>query len=161
MRLIQFDRRWFLALSGAVAVTSLQGCMSVLDVGESGTEALAGEAQLRSIRTSNGLSPLVADRRLERAALEQSGYMAQSGRMVHSTGWRRDFATRMKRNDINGTAAENLAHGRFGVERMFEMWMASPGHRRNMLNPDFGRFGLAYTREAGGERRYWALVLAR
>lgn len=159
--LVPVDRRVFLALSGIAALTALQGCMSVLDIGESGVDAASGKAHLGRIRSSHGLPPLAADPRLERAALEQSGFMARSGRMTHDTGFRRDFATRMKRNGIGGAAAENLAHGAFGPDRMFEMWMSSPGHRRNMLNPGFGRFGLAYTQEAGGKRRYWTLVLGR
>ena len=152
------NRRLFLALFG---VSALAGCASVPGIGDSGTDAASGKAHLGKIRSSYGLPPLVADARLERAALEQSGFMARSGRMVHDTGWRRDFATRMKRNGINGTAAENLAHGAFGPDRMFQMWMDSPGHRANMLNPDFSRFGLAYSQEAGGKRRFWTLVLAR
>lgn len=146
---------------GIVAATALQGCVSVLDIGESGTDAASGAAHLGRIRTSHGLPALVADPRLERAALEQSGFMARSGRMTHSTGFRRDFATRMKRNGINGAAAENLAHGAFGPDRLFQMWMSSPGHRRNMLNPDFARFGLAFSGEAGSDRRFWTLILAR
>lgn len=154
-------RRRLLLAGGAGVLVALSGCGTMRETGESGTAGPAGEEHLRRIRTAHGLPPLRADRQLERAALEQSAFMARNASMRHSTGFGRDFATRMKKNGINGTAAENLAHGAFGVERMFEMWMNSAGHRRNMLNPDFGRFGLAYTREADGSRRYWALVLAR
>jgi uncharacterized protein YkwD len=38
--------------------------------------------------------------------------------------------------------------------------MASPGHRRNMLDPRFSRYGLAHAGDGNGQR-YWALVLAR
>ena len=42
------------------------------------------------------------------------------------------------------------------------MWMNSPGHRKNILNPQFNRYGLAYVRDNnGGWGRYWALVLSR
>ena len=40
------------------------------------------------------------------------------------------------------------------------MWMTSKGHRRNMLDPRFGHYGLA-SAEDGQGRKYWALVLGR
>lgn len=113
------------------------------------------------IRRSNGLGPIRADSGLETAALEQAAHMARAGRMAHDTGRGRDFATRMSRVTTNGAAAENLARGRFDTARVMSVWMNSPGHRRNMLDPRFSRFGLAYvTDPADSSRRYWAMVLA-
>lgn len=155
------DRRFVLVGLAATALLALAGCGTMQTTGASAGASSEGAAHLRRIREQHGLPPLSADARLERAALEQSAHMAQSGRMAHTTGFGRDFASRMRSNGIRGAAAENLAHGRFGTERMFEMWMASSGHRNNMLNPQMGRFGLAYTYDAGHERRYWALVLGR
>ena len=58
-------------------------------------------------------------------------------------------------------AAENVAFGDIDVDELFLRWMNSSGHRRNMLDPRFTRYGLAYVREGNGSnRRYWALVLA-
>lgn len=158
---IALDRRFVLAGLGALPLLALTGCGSLRTTGESGGASSSGEPYLRQIRSASGLAPLRPDGRLERAALEQSAFMAQTGRMAHTTGSGRDFAARMKRNGIKGAAAENLAHGRFGMERMFGMWMDSTGHRTNMLNPDFSRFGLAYTFDEKGERRFWALILAK
>lgn len=88
--------------------------------------------------------------------------MARTARMKHTTGWGRNFATRMQGNGVEGAAAENIAHGRMDMEELFAMWMHSQGHRRNMLDPRFGRFGLAYVRDGNGsQQRYWALVLGR
>lgn len=88
--------------------------------------------------------------------------MARAAQMKHTAGWGKNFAARMKNDGIEGAAAENIAHGRMGLDELFAMWMDSQGHRRNMLDPRFGRFGLAYVRdESGSQRRYWALVLAR
>ena len=85
--------------------------------------------------------------------------MARAGKMTHTTGYGRDFASRMERTEINGAAAENIAHGGMSLEKLFDMWMHSEGHRRNMLDPRFSRFGLASAGE--GRDRYWALVLGR
>ncbi len=60
---------------------------------------------------------------------------------------------------MNTAAAENIAYGRWGLDGLFETWMNSPGHRANILNPEYGRFGLASANGTDG-RRYWSLVLA-
>ena len=117
-------------------------------------------AHLAEIRSSAGLARLAPDSTLEKAAARQAAYMASSGRMEHTTGLGRDFAARMKRDGVAAPAAENLAHGRIETDRLFSMWMNSPGHRRNMLDPRFSRYGLAYAGDGNGQR-YWALVLGR
>lgn len=114
---------------------------------------------LRRIRKNEGLSVLAKDAALEKAAQEQAGLMAASHRMEHTTGRGNDFLARIRRNGVEGAAAENIARGNFDMERLFLAWMNSRGHRRNMLDERFTRFGLA-SAEADGER-YWALVLAR
>ena len=120
---------------------------------------MSGAEYLARIRSAHGLPKLVSDPKLERAALVQSGYMAASGRMTHDTGRGRDFFSRMKKDGIDGVAAENLAHGRMDLNKLFSMWMNSQGHRRNLLDPRLKRFGLAYVPAKNGER-YWTLVVA-
>lgn len=138
------------------------GCRStVLEVGEGAGASAAGQSALAQIRSSNGLPPLAADPALEQAALHQAGYMARSGRMAHTTGWGKNFVSRMRADGVRGAAAENVAYGDMDPPEVFSRWMNSAGHRRNMLDPAFSRFGLAYVREAANpQRRYWALVLA-
>jgi uncharacterized protein YkwD len=138
---------------------TLAGCQTGRAPQESGGASRSGVAYLSEFREANGLPSLSPDTRLERAALRQAGYMASAGRMAHDTGLRKDFATRMEKGGIDAPAAENLAHGRMDMARLFEMWKNSAGHRRNMLDPRFSRFGLAYA-GSGGER-YWALVLGK
>ena len=61
-----------------------------------------------------------------------------------------------------GAAAENIAEGRMDLARLFDMWMKSPPHRRNMLDARFTRFGLAYVSDGkNADWRYWALVLGK
>lgn len=138
------------------------GCRStVQEVGEGAGASVAGQSVLAQIRSSNGLPPLVVDQTLEQAALHQAGYMARSGRMAHTTGWGKDFVSRMRADGVRGAAAENIAYGDMDPPEVFSRWMNSAGHRRNMLDPAFSRFGLAYVRDAANpKRRYWALVLA-
>ncbi|MEQ1951941.1 CAP domain-containing protein [Mesorhizobium sp. CN2-181] len=162
MKSISIDRRWFLAASLISLGLTASGCRStVLDIGEGAVASSAGQSYLAQIRSSNGLPPLSADPTLGQAALHQAEYMARSGRMAHTTGWGKDFVSRMRADGVRGAAAENVAFGDMGPEEVFSRWMNSAGHRRNMLDPAFSRFGLAYVREAANpQRRYWALVLA-
>ena len=129
-------------------------------IGDSGGASASGMAYLTEIRTSHGLPPLAYDSRLEKAALQQAAYMARAGRMEHTTGWRKDFGARMAQNGVDAPAAENIAQGRMDMEKLFSMWMNSSGHRKNMLDPRFNHFGLAYAGEADG-RKYWALVVGK
>lgn len=152
-------------LSAVLLLGILTGCQSVLDLGLGNTgpaviEAKSGEEALTQIRSSHGLPLLRADPKLEQAALQQATYMARTGDMEHTTRRGRDFASRVKDNGIEGAAAENIAHGRFDPGGLFTAWMNSSGHRRNMLDPRFSKFGLASVAEAEGGSRYWALVLA-
>ncbi|MDX8482381.1 CAP domain-containing protein [Mesorhizobium sp. VK24D] len=157
------DRRTLLKAAGLVALGGIAACTSVsLPTGEGAGVSSSATSTLSTIRTSAGLPALVPDAQLEQAALQQAGYMASGGRMSHTTGWGKDFASRMMDNGVHGTAAENIAEGRFDLQKLFDIWMHSDGHRRNMLDPDFSRFGLAYMRDGRDPSlRYWALVLGR
>ena len=148
-----------------IALLFTAGCQNVFSMvnpkgGEGIGASASGETYLKSIRTDHGLPPLASDEKLEKAAAQQAGYMARASAMSHRTGWRKDFATRMKENGVEGAAAENVAHGAMSTEKLFQMWMDSQGHRRNMLDPRFAHYGLA-SAEDGQGRKYWALVLGR
>jgi len=144
------------------AVLVLAACQSARVTGEGGGASASADGYLAEIRSSNRLARMVADPRLEKAALQQAGYMARAGLMNHTTGRGKDFASRMKDNSVEGAAAENIAHGRMDMGKLFTMWMNSPGHRRNMLDPRFSKYGLAYVRAgAGSDEKYWALVLGK
>ena len=154
------SRRWLLAAGGASMLVALAGCQSVLSLDETEGKSRSAEEILAQIRRQNGLPALSPDAKLERAASEQAAYMARSGRMEHRTGWGRDFAARMKAHGIKGAAAENIAAGRWEPGELIGVWMASPPHRRNMLDQRFSRFGLGSAPDGKTGRRYWALVLA-
>ncbi len=141
----------------------LAGCQltSLFDLAPSDASGASASAtsRLAAIRREHDLKPLRPDSTLEKAAERQAGYMAAAGLMEHTTGRGRDFASRMHRIDMQTAAAENIAYGRWGLDGLFETWMNSPGHRRNMLDPRFSKFGLASAKGSDG-RRYWSLVLS-
>lgn len=110
---------------------------------------------LNALRASRGLTPMVADPLLGRAALEHAQSMARSGRLSHAR-----FRSRMRTIGV-GPAAENIAAGQTSVASVMRGWAGSSGHRRNMLGP-YSRVGVAVaSNPASGNRPYWAMVIAQ
>jgi len=152
-------RRRFILGSGIAGLAALASCRSVLPTVAGAGASAAAASYLDSFRRDAGLAPLAPHARLERAAIRQAGYMAVSGRMEHTALRGRDFVSRMHEAGIEPPAAENLAWGRMDLDRLFATWIDSPPHRKNMLDPRFARFGLAYAADGNGAR-YWSLNLA-
>ena len=145
-----------------LAACALAGCQTASMLSLPGVGASdSAEDILGTVRSSRGLGRLSPDPRLEAAAREQADLMAGSRRMEHTAARGQDFVTRVRRAGIEGAAAENIARGRYDLDDLFLAWMNSRGHRRNMLDPRFTRFGLASAENGKDGQRYWALVLAR
>lgn len=145
-----------LALPAGCSIMALDPGIDVTSVGASAS----AQEVYGYVRSSAGLAAAQPDAALEKAAAQQARYMAETGRMVHTTGRGRDFATRMRENEVEGPAAENIAHGRMELPKLFQMWVDSPPHRKNMLDERFTRYGLASAADGRG-RRYWALVMGK
>jgi uncharacterized protein YkwD len=50
----------------------------------------------------------------------------------------------------SSTAGENVAYGNVTADQMMTMWMNSPGHRANILNPSFTGIGIAAVTDSSG-----------
>ena len=143
----------FTTMAGLCALMALAACQISRGRGQKRWSVGFGQ----QLSCDDTLKPWIAgidpDPRLEQAALRQSGYMARAGRMTHRTGYGKDFVSRLRDDGIAGPAAENIARGRMELGQVFDAWMNSSGHRRNMLDPRFSRYGLASVEEAGGSGR--------
>lgn len=54
------------------------------------------------------------------------------------------------------TYGENIAAGNSTAAATVQQWMNSPGHRANILNPNFTHIGVGYAYEPGSTyRHYW------
>jgi hypothetical protein len=53
-------------------------------------------------------------------------------------------------------AGENIAAGRFAIDRLMKGWMNSPPHKRNILG-SFSQIGVAYATAEDG-KRYWCVT---
>jgi uncharacterized protein YkwD len=125
------------------------------------TEAGApGLAALNDARAAAGLPPLSLAPRLTRVAQDHSCDQAVSLKMGHVGSDGADLRKRLDRGGVSGNAwAENVGMGQRTVQEMVAGWIASPGHRANILNPRYGAIGLAVSRDVAGQP-YWTLVLA-
>ncbi|GAA0584514.1 CAP domain-containing protein [Streptomyces crystallinus] len=106
-------------------------------------------------RARAGLRPLADDTHLASAAQAYSADMAARGFYSHTSPeglepWDRARAAGAAHRGIG----ENIACGQRTAAEVVEGWMNSPGHRANILKPDFTHLGVGF---AGGGRAgtYW------
>jgi uncharacterized protein YkwD len=101
-------------------------------------------------RTSRGLKPLTLDPELTPVARAHSADMFARGYFSHYTPDGEDPFDRMREADVKfRTAGENLALAPT-LQLAHTGLMNSPGHRANILNPNFGRVGIGIM--SGGRR---------
>ncbi|GAB5449059.1 CAP domain-containing protein [Gymnodinialimonas sp.] len=147
-----------LALSLALAACSPTGVGGVqrLSLGESVDIAAVG-TRLSALRAQQGLArPLGHSAALQAAAQAHVDDMAQSGNLSHTGSNGSTLTSRVRASGYSACfAAENIAAGQANTAEVFEDWMGSSGHRRNILAVEATQFGFA---RAGG---YSVLVLGR
>ena len=120
---------------------------------------LAGEAQpasltrtesslltvMNQVRLAHGVQPLRADWRLERAARSHSSKMLSAGVFFHGA-----FNARIRSVGVRAPrVGENLGWGVGRASRagaVVRMWLASPGHRRNLLDGGYRLVGVGALR---------------
>ncbi len=99
-------------------------------------------------RKENGLDPLKWDPELADAAQKHSNDMGEQDFFSHtgkdgSQPWDRTKAA----GDDNTRVGENIAAGQRTPEEVVQGWIKSPGHRANMLNPNYEYLGVGYHQE--------------
>ncbi len=108
-------------------------------------------------RRAHRLAPLAFDGRLAETAAVQARDLARRGELDHRGSDGSSAGDRAIRAGYRWSViAENLALTSSSSPRVVVgLWMRSPGHRRNLLNPQVTQMGVARV------RRIWVLVLAR
>jgi uncharacterized protein YkwD len=97
---------------------------------------------VNSERVANGLQPLAPDPELTEVARRHSADMFARGYFAHDTPEGRSPFDRMKEARVQFlTAGENLALAPT-LSIAHQGLMNSPGHRANILRPQFGRVGI-------------------
>ncbi len=99
-------------------------------------------AQTNAQRAKAGLKPLISDPALDKAAAEWARALARSCTFKHSTStWR---AERVAKAGWSATG-ENIAAG-YAANSVVTAWMASPGHKANILNTKYTGVGIGYAK---------------
>jgi uncharacterized protein YkwD len=108
-------------------------------------------------RQKAGLAPLAANAQLANAAQTYSAVLASTGCFEHTCGPVPNFADRDAQAGYTGWTAigENIAAGYPSPESVVAGWMASPGHRANILSPNFTEMGVGVVTGAGQLGTYW------
>ncbi len=95
-------------------------------------------------RVAAGCRALRVDDRLHTAAQRHSVDMAKRKKMSHIGGDGSTFTERIRSAGYRRPGAENIAFGQPAAASVVAAWMASSGHRRNILNCSYTAIGVGF-----------------
>ncbi len=110
--------------------------------GELGFLELAVLDRVNAVRAENGLAPLLWSERAASAARKYAQELVDSGRFAHTGSQGSNVHDRLNAEGlVHFIANENLAQLSFNgtvprAETVVDGWMASPGHRSNIIDVD-------------------------
>lgn len=104
-------------------------------------------AETNAARAAAGLSALTASSALDGIAQACSNTQAANGVMAHCGDYYSLYPAGWTR------AAENVAYGQ-SIDGVVDAWLASPGHRANILDPSLTHIGIGYALGADGRPYY-------
>ncbi|MGE0525626.1 MAG: CAP domain-containing protein, partial [Bdellovibrionales bacterium] len=77
-----------------------------------------------------------------------------NGFFSHTSPTNGSFSTRVSRHGIRGASGENIAYRQRDAAAAVSSWMASSGHRANILNARYRTTGVGYAVNASGHTYY-------
>ena len=117
--------------------------------------------QINGFRAAHGLRPLRVSSALTGVAGAHSGQMARLGYFSHNSADGQSFSARIARvygprGYRSWTVGENLVWGGpdLGAGQAFRLWLASPPHRENLMNPRWREIGLGAVHSASAPGVY-------
>ena len=100
-------------------------------------------------RAKAGLKPLQLDDQLMASARAKSLDMAKNHYFSHTSPTYGSPFDQMKQYGVTyRAAAENIAKGQRSAKEVVQAWMDSPGHRQNILTPNFTHIGIGYAQSS-------------
>jgi hypothetical protein len=142
-----------------LAAAVVAGILAVLVLTPAVASAAGGPAgdvfaRTNAQRTAAGLPALVSDPGLDAAAAEWARQLASSCTFEHSSS-----AWRSARVAAFGWTAsgENIAAGQPDAAAVVSSWMASPGHKANILDRRYTGLGVGYA-TGSCYRTYWVQI---
>jgi uncharacterized protein YkwD len=107
-------------------------------------------ALVNAERATAGCAPLSADAALAAVARAHSADMRDRGFFSHTNPDGLDPFARARAAGITYSRAENIAYGQPDAAAVMTPWMASSGHRQNILNCQLRTLGVGVAQGAGG-----------
>ena len=112
-------------------------------------------ALVNEFRKESGVAPVVLNTALNTAAFKHSKDMNDNGYFSHTGQNGSSFGERVKNEKYSGFAfGENIAISET-AKQTFNLWKESPGHKRNILNPNVNEMGI------GKSGRYWTQIFGK
>jgi len=139
--------RVFVALFLALGTTVVSTAVSVTPAAATITGDYIKEVVLRTNqnRSAHGCPALTVNYTLEKVAYQHSQDMAAHDYFAHNTLSGKSPGTRITAAGYHWTRwAENIAAGYLTPAKVVAGWMASPGHRANILNCKLREIGVGY-----------------
>lgn len=153
---------YFKAFSMAVVLT-MAGCgktpVEPVPVANGSFEFESGgfDTLFNRARSDHFVGALQVSPKLRAVAQAHANDMARGGFFSHNGSDGRSVGQRVAATGYGHCwVSENISWNRKSESEAFARWMASPGHRRNMLAPEPTEYGLATTPD-----HYRVLILAR
>lgn len=150
---------------GALAVVAWLALGTTVDAAATSWQDYAPDATecallavINELRVANGRRPLTLSATLGAAAEHHSLDMAQNNVFSHTlsdgTSWRDNI---LDHRYVRGAAtAENIAAARSSAKGVFSLWVNSPSHKANMLDPKLYAIGIARAYDADSKYVwYW------
>ena len=137
--------RWFRVALVVCALTAVFNASPAAAQAAPGPYERAVVREVNAVRAQAGLRPVRLSRPLSWAALAHSVDVARSGNFAHESSDGTSMFRRVLRFTRASYLAENLAFlslGQDGPADVVAAWMASPGHRVNLLDRGFRRIGV-------------------
>ncbi|MCL2256360.1 MAG: SafA/ExsA family spore coat assembly protein [Firmicutes bacterium] len=112
-------------------------------------------------RTRAGLRPLSENWQVSRVARIKSQDFIDNNYFAHNSPiYGTPFQMLRSFGIPFSTAAENIAHGQRTPADVMNSWMNPPGHRANILNPNFNQIGVGIARDNRGNL-FWTQMFIR
>ncbi len=127
----------------------------------SGPEAELAEHVLQLTnkeRMRAGLNPLVLSLKLGESAQWKASDMAERDYFDHADALNHNFVDRAREFGYANwrLLGENIAAGLASPKEVVDQWMASPGHRANILKAEYREIGVGHAFNSDSKyRTYW------
>jgi uncharacterized protein YkwD len=142
-----------------ILIVSVLVVSSSLVLGQ--TPATLSDAEARILELTNaarkkeGLGPLKISTTLLETARAHSKNQARQDKMAHELDGKKPVDRVKAAGYKFRYTAENVAFGEgLSIDEVFDNWMKSPGHRANILKPEFTEIGIGVGSTATGKKYY-------